>query len=293
MMDVRLDAYRIFHAVAANLSFSKGARQLYITQSAASQSIKNLEETLGIKLFLRNKKDVSLTPEGEMLFEYVKNALSLIEKAEGELQRFKKLEQGQLRIAVSDTLSRYLLLPFLETFGRRYPMIHLNIVNRTSPQALELLKLGKVDLAFVNLPLEDEAVEIKPYRQVQDIFVAGSRFRFLENRPITLEKLSKYPLIFLERNSNSRICVENFFLSKGIQISPDIELGSHDLVLEFARINLGISCVTREFSKKYLESGELFQISTTEKLPSRQVGICTLKGVSISAAGRAFLSLIE
>lgn len=293
MIEGKLDAYRIFFAVAENRSFSRGAQQMFITQSAASQSVKNLEEALGVKLFLRGKREIALTAEGEMLYEYVKNALSLLERAEGELHRFKKLERGALRIAVSDTLSRYLLLPFLETFSRQYPMIHLNIVNRTSRDALELLKLGNVDLAFVNLPLEEEAVEMRPYRQVQDIFVAGSRFRFLEDRVVPLGELIQYPLIFLERASNSRRYVETFFLSKGIPLSPDIELGSHDLLLEFARFNLGISCVTREFAGQYLGSGALFEIQTVEKLPPRHVGVCTLKGVSVSPAGKAFLALIQ
>lgn len=292
-MNTRLDGYRIFCAVAKHLNFSKAAEELFITQSAVSQSIKHLEEDLGTQLFLRGKKGISLTAEGEVLFDYVKNALSLLEKAENEMHRMQKLEQGELRIGVSDTLSRYLLLPYLEQFGRSYPMIHLSIVNRTSVQSLELLKQGKVDLAFVNLPLEDDAVEIRPYREIHDIFVAGGRFRFLQQGEISLEKLAKYPLIFLEKASNSRNSVEEFFLNKGIRLQPDIELGSHDLMLEFARINLGISCVTREFAKSYLDSGELFEIRTTEPLPSRHIGIATLKGVTLSAAGKVFLSLVE
>lgn len=292
-MDIKLDAYRIFYAAAGKQSFSKAAQELFITQSAVSQSIKNLEERLKTVLFVRSKREIRLTPEGETLYEYVKNALSLIEKGESELLRFQTLEQGQLRIAAGDTLSRYLLLPFLEAFNRKYPMIRVNIVNRTSPQSLELLKAGQADLAFVNLPLTDEAVEIRPYRRVQEIFVGGSRFRALTQTPVPLRALPQYPLIFLERSSNSRMAAEKFFFSRGISLAPDIELGSHDLLLEFARINLGISCVTREFSGHYLQTQELFEIKTDEPLPPRFVGICTLKGVSGSAAARAFLDLLQ
>ena len=292
-MDIKLDAYRIFYAAAGKQSFSKAAQELFITQSAVSQSIKNLEERLKTVLFVRSKREIRLTPEGETLYEYVKNALSLIEKGESELLRFQTLEQGQLRIAAGDTLSRYLLLPFLEAFNRKYPMIRVNIVNRTSPQSLELLKAGQADLAFVNLPLTDEAVEIRPYRRVQEIFVGGSRFRALTQTPVPLRALPQYPLIFLERSSNSRMAAEKFFFSRGISLAPDIELGSHDLLLEFARINLGISCVTREFSGHYLQTQELFEIKTDEPLPPRFVGICTLTGVSGSAAARAFLDLLQ
>lgn len=292
-MDIKLDFYKIFYAVASQMSFSKGAEALYITQSAASQSIKNLENALDTRLFLRGKRGISLTPEGELLFEYVEKALSLLEKGEHEIEKMKKGELGSLRIGVSDTLSRYLLLPFLEKFSRIYPMINLQIVNRTSIEAIELLKQGKVDLAFVNLPLTDDAVEILPYIQVQDIFVAGNRFESLKDKILSLEEIAEFPLILLERTSNSRHYLDTFFLSRGIQLKPEIELGSHDLVLEFVKSNLGIACVTQEFSSHYLADGSLFALSAKEPIPPRNIGICMLKGVSLTPSGRAFISLVE
>lgn len=292
-MDIKLDHYKIFFEVANNLSFSRAAEQLFITQSAVSQSVRHLESQLDTRLFIRGKKGVSLTPEGELLYEYIKNAIFLIDKGEREIQKIKNLETGNLRIGVSDTISRYLLLPYLEKFNRTYPMVNLQIVNRTSIQAVDLLKSGQVDLAFINLPLTDDAIEMERYGDVQDIFVAGSRFRFLYGRAVTLRELADYPLIFLEKNSNTRNYVENFFLSKGIQLTPEIELGSHDLVLEFARINLGIACVTQEFSRQYLTDDTLHKIDVTDPIPKRGIGICKLKGVSVSAAGNAFLKLMR
>lgn len=291
-MDIKLDYYKIFYEVANTLSFSKAAERLFITQSAVSQSVRNLESTLGTPLFLRTKKEVSLTEEGAVLYEYVKNAISLIDRGEHEIEKIKKLEKGSLRIGVSDTISRHVLLPFLERFNRTYPMINLQIVNRTSMQAIDLLKAGGVDLAFVNLPLEDDRISVTPYAAVQDIFVAGTRFSFLMGKVLSFEELSGYPLIFLEKNANSRNYVEQFFLSKGIPLRPEIELGSHDLVLEFAKINLGIACVTREFAKEYLDNGSLKVIETERPIPKRQIGVCRLKGVSISAAGNMFLSFM-
>lgn len=292
-MDIKLDFYKIFLEVAEHLSFSKAAERLYITQSAVSQSVKNLETALDTRLFIRGNKGIALTAEGELLYEYVKNAVSLIDKGETELQKLKTLERGSLRIGVSDTISRYVLLPYLEKFNRAYPMIHLQIVNRTSIQAVSQLKAGQVDLAIINLPFADDAIEITELSPVQDIFVAGDRFRFLRDRELSLQELVGYPLIFLEKNANSRNYVERYFLSQGISLKPEIELGSHDLVLEFAKINLGIACVTREFSKQYLSDGSLFEVRVTDPIPARSIGVCRLKGVSVSTAGNTFLSLLE
>ncbi|MGI5959786.1 MAG: LysR family transcriptional regulator [Massiliimalia sp.] len=292
-MDIKLDLYRVFAAVAREMSFSKGAKSLFITQSAASQSIKHLEDCLGTKLFLRDNKTISLTQEGELLYEYTQNALSLIDKAEQEILKVVSGEQGNLRIGASDTISRWLLLPYLENFSRTYPMVNLQIVNRTSLQAVELLKQGKIDLAFVNLPLQDDSIQVQNYVQVQDLFVAGSRFQFLYGKTVSLEELTRLPLILLEKAANSRGYVDEFFLSHGLKITPEIELGSHDLVLEFAKINLGIGCVIQEFSKGYLEEEQLFALELSEPIPPRWIGICTLKGVSISSAGKAFLAMLN
>ncbi len=101
------------------------------------------------------------------------------------------------------------------------------------------------------------------------------------------------PLILLEIKANSRRFVETYFNEKGIKISPEIELGSHDLLLEFAKINLGVSCVIKEFSSHYLNSGELVQLKMTEPLPKRYIGVASLKGISVSTAGRQFLDLLK
>ena len=248
---------------------------------------------MDIQLFVRNSKGVVLTKEGEILYEYVKNALSLIERGETELRQMQRLEEGELRIGAGDTISRYLLLKPLEEFNKRYPKIKLHITNRTSRETLEFLKSGRIDLAFVNLPLEDDAVQTREYMRVQDIFVAGSRFEGLRNTCLQLEEVARLPLILLEKISNSRRVVEEFMFRQGIAIAPEIELGSHDLLLEFARINLGVSCVTREFSRSYLESDVLFELQTQKKLPERSIGICMLRGVRTSYAAAAFLEMLE
>lgn len=289
----KLDLYRIFNVVSANKSFSKAAQELYMTQPAVSQSISKLEKELDILLFHRTSKGVVLTNEGELLNEHIKSALGIINAAEDKLLEFKSLKTGQLRIGVGDTISRYFLLPYLEKFHKGYPGIKLNILNGTTTEICDLIKSGKVDIGVCNLPINEENLQVIPCKEIQDIFVCGEKYKTLTEQPVSFEYLMRMPLIFLEKKSNSRLFVEHFFEKKGFQFSPVFELGSFDLVLEFAKINLGISCVIKEFSKKYLESGELYEIQLVEEIPKRIIGLCYLENVPLTRAAKRFIELIK
>ncbi len=289
----KLDLYNVFCTVAKNESFSKAAKVLYLTQPAVSQSIRQLERELDTRLFNRTPKGVSLTSEGSLLFEYVNSAINLIDVGEEKISEFKNLTMGELKIGVGDTISRYFLLPYLEAFHMRYPNIKFTIANGTTSELCSILKSGGVDIAICNLPIDDPTLEVRPCFEIQDTFVYGERFKKILAKPISLQELVKLPLIFLESNSNSRKYVEDHLQSKGIQIAPEFELGSHELLLEFARINLGIACVTKEFSQEFLSKGLLQEVQLHKKIPTRSIGFCYLKTVPLSPASTKFVELIE
>lgn len=289
---VKLEWYRIFHAVACYKSFSAAAKQLYLSQPAVSQAIKQLEEELGCKLFSRTGKGVSLTVEGNILAERVAAALELIASGEEKLRRMKKLEWGRLKIGVGDTAARSFLLHYLERYHTNHPQIHLSTINRTSYELISLVKKGHLDLAVINLPVEDDALEIVECFDIQDVFVAAEKYAWLRGRELSLEEVAGLPLIMLENKANSRNFVDRYFHSKGIDLHPDIELGSHELLLEFATINLGVSCVIQEFSRDYLDSGKLFPLRLREPLPKRSVAYCYLKNISLSLAAREFVEML-
>lgn len=289
----KLDLYRVFSVVSRNKSFSKAAQELFMTQSAVSQAISKLEKELEVQLFYRTSKGVVLTNEGKLLNEHVISALGMINVAEDKLLEVKTLKTGTLRIGVGDTISRYFLLPYLEKFHTTYPGIRLNIINGTTLEICEFIKSGKADIGICNLPIQDEQLQVIPCKEIQDIFVCGEKYRNLTEQPVSFEYLMRMPLIFLEKNSNSRRYVENFLKDKGLQISPAFELGSHDLLLEFAKINIGISCVVKEFSMDYLDSGILYEVNLEEEVPRRSIGICYLKDVQISQAARRFVKMVK
>jgi LysR family transcriptional regulator, transcriptional activator of the cysJI operon len=291
-MSTKLDLYRIFCEVAKCKSFSKGAKELYMTQPAVSQAIMQLEEELTIRLFTRTPKGVTLTNEGQLLFEYVSSALNLINTGEERVLQAKGLLAGELKIGVGDTISRYFLLPYLEEFHNLFPNIKLKIINRTTLELCDMLKSGEIDIALCNLPVKDSSLEIKKCLEIHDVFVCGAKYKDRFSKALALKEAAGLPLIMLEPKSNSRQYVEKYMISKGIKINIEIELGSHDLLLEFAKINLGIACVVKEFSKEYLENKMLYEIKLTEEIPKRSIGFCFLKSVSLSPASIRFMDIL-
>ena len=271
-MTSKLDSYRIFNEVSKHKSFSKAAKTLYMTQPAVSQTIMNLEQELGTRLFTRTSKGVVLTTDGQLLYEYVSSAVNLIEMGEKKLSESKNLMFGEMKIGVGDTISKYYLLPYLGEFHKDFPNVKLNIINRTTPELCRMLKSGELDIAVCNLPVKDPALEVQECIDIHDIFVCGEKYKYLTIEPRSIEEIMQLPVIFLESKSNSRQYVEKYLISKGIKIQPEIELGSHDLLLEFAKFNFGISCVIEEFSQEYINSGAVCKIRLIEGIPKRAIG---------------------
>lgn len=292
-MDVSLGLYKIFSVVAKAGSFSKAARELYISQPAVSQSIRQLEEGLSAKLFIRSQHGIRLTQEGEVLLAYVQSALSLLEEGENKVERFKELEEGELRIGASDTVSKWYLLPLLEKFHAEYPSISISVTNRTSFETTELLKNGRIDLGFVNLPMSEKGMAFKKCMAVHDVFIAGEKYIELKDSRIGLSELSKYPLIMLEKASNSRRWVDRHFMGNGVFLEPQIELGAHDILADYAEIGLGIACVIREFSQKTLEELNLFEIKLKNPVPERGIGVCYMEEIGLPASARKFLKMLN
>ncbi|MGL6173404.1 MAG: LysR family transcriptional regulator [Cellulosilyticaceae bacterium] len=292
-MSTPLGLYRIFCEVANSKSFSKAAKNLYMTQPAVSQAIMQLEAELDVRVFTRTSKGVSLTSEGELLFEYTEAAINLIDVGEKKLMEARNLLAGELQIGVGDTISRYYLLPYLEQFHRDYPHIKLKIINRTTTKLCDKIKSGTIDMALCNLPIQDASIEVRTCMEVHDIFVCSKEYKKQLEMPLTHEELAKLPLILLDNNSISRRYIEKYMLGKGIKITPEIELGSHDLLLEFAKINLGVSCVIKEFAKAYLEDKTLHEVQLIEEIPARHIGVCFLKSVPLSPAAAKFIEMLQ
>ena len=293
-MPINLDLYRIFLTVADNRSFSKAARALYISQPAVSQSIAQLESRLACPLFVRTPRGVELTEEGSALYQYISKAMGFVTSGEEHLSSLRGLRRGSLRIGAGDTISHHFLLPHLRCFHEQYPEIQIEVTNRTSSETLDLLRTGRVDIGLINLPVDDDpALHFTPCADIHDVFVASEDvFGHLKGKTLTLKEIAALPLILLEEAANSRRYVDRFFSQQGIALTPEIELGAHALLLEFAQIGLGIACVTQEFAGQALENGRLFVLEQKTAIPEREIGLAVREGVPVPRAAQTFMDMI-
>ncbi len=290
-MKAKLDYYKIFYETAKYSSFSIAAQHLYISQSAISQCIRQLESELDAELFTRSRKGVVLTKEGQVLFSKVESAIQAIEQGEALLQKLQHLEMGELIIAAGDTITSHYLLPYLEQFHETYPNIRIEMANSYSYHMIELVKEGKADLAFVNMPVTDDEVCIEPCLTIHDVFVCGMGKKVEEK--YSWEDISKEELILLEKNSSSRRFLDDNFAEKGITLLPQIEIAAHDLLIRFASIHLGVSCVVEEFSAEAVERGMIRKMELSPPLPPRSIGCAYSKASPLSFAAKAFLELVR
>lgn len=288
-MNIKLEQYKIFNEAASTLSFSLAARNLFISQSAVSQAIHALEKELNTQLFIRQSKGVILTSEGKMLHQQISQALSLITSVENQIVNQHNLTKGELTIGAGDTLSENYIMPYLVEFNKLYPQVIIKMVNRTSLEIIELLKTGQIEIGFINMPLQDDAITIKECLQVHDIFVT----KYQENKIYSLQELSHEPLVLLERSSNSRHFVDNHFASVGVLLTPTIELGSHDLLLEAAKNNLGKACVIKEFSQTELNAHNIYEVAIENPIPKRSIGYAYLSRKTLTPASLKFIELIQ
>lgn len=290
-MNTKLDYYRVFAEVAHHGSFSTAAERLYVSQSAISQCIQQLESDLNTQLFVRSRRGVTLTREGKLLLPKIENALSSINQGETLLAQLHHMHAGSLMIAAGDTVTTHYLLPYLEKFHTLYPEIRIEMTNAYSAKLLQYVKEGMAELAFVNLPISDEELTVEPCFPIHDVFVCGQDFPAKE--VYSWQEMAEQPLILLEPNSTSRKFVEKEFKKSKIPLSPKIEIAVHDLLIRFASIHLGVSCVVKEFSEESIQSGSIKLMNLEPPLPQRAIGCAYLRHNPLSHAAQAFLELIR
>ena len=294
-MEQNLSTYRIFFEVAKQGNISKAAESLYISQPAISKTIVRLEDNLNVKLFKRNSRGVSLTEEGEVLFRHVQEAIHHIEEAENALQKMKDYHIGHLDIGASTTLCRYILLPYLKKFMEEFPNIQINLKNQDSAKNIQVLEAQDIDIALVAIPKHlspNQKVILE--QEVEDIFVASPKYienlKALHGNNFSL--FQNATVMLMDDKNVSRHYIDMYIRDNQLDFKQVIALNTMDLLIDFAKIDMGISCVIRSFVEKDLENGSLVQIDIAPPIPRRKIGFM-YHANNCSKSLESFISFLE
>lgn len=293
-MNIDFELYRIFYTVANNLNITKASKELNISQPAISKSIKNLEDQLGGQLFVRTKRGVILTEEGKEFYNYIKQAINFISNAENKFSELVNLETGTIRIGISTILTKVFLLPYLEKFHKLYPGIRIEITTNITNELINMLKNGLLDIVILNVSDKkyDNDLEIIKCKKIHDCFIVNKDYKDLINKKISINDILNYPLIVQMKGSNTRTFLDNLLLKNNIVIKPSMELSSYSLVIEFAKIGLGVGYATVEYIKDEINKKELFPIDLVETIPPRYIGIALSKNHLPNFSSKKMIEII-
>lgn len=292
-MNVNLEYYRVFYHVCIQGSLTAAARELCISQPAVSQAVRQLEKEAGTPLFFRTSKGVRLTREGELLFHYVRAGVESLLEGERMVKRMLDMDMGEVRIGASDMTLQFFLLPYLERFHKEYPRIKVNVTNAPTPETIKSLEEGKIDFGVVTTPFAAKSrIRQNQVKEIRNVFIAGSSFGHLKDQTLEYKALSLLPCIFLEKNTSTRTFMDDFMAEQGIELKPEFELAISDMIVQFAKRNMGIGCVMEGFAQEAVEAGDVFQLKFKKEMPVRHICVVTGEPDLISVPGRRLLEMI-
>lgn len=296
MNQQNLNLYHIFYEVATCGNISGAARNLYISQPAISKAISKLESNLSTTLFIRSSRGVKLTAEGELLYKQIDTAFHAIHQGEEQLKKNLKLGIGQLSVGVSTTLCKYTLLPYLQTYIKENPHVKLSIYCQSTAETIADLESGKLDIGLIGENDHMGDLTFYPVEEIQDMFVTTKEYlTHLKERTSGDEKelLSQATLLLLDKKNVTRQYVEKYMLLKDITPEQQLEVTTMDLLIEFAKIGMGVACVISNFIQKELEDGTLIPFPMSEPVPKRKIGFACKKQTNPTAAMDKFLTLVN
>ena len=218
--------------------------------------------------------------------------MNLIKKGETQLLEAHTLNGGQLRIGASDTICRYYLVPYLNRFHKEFPNIHIKVINQTSIECARFLENGQADFIIANYPNSALAgsMNTRVINEFHDVFVASRSAFPLKGSKLALEELLRYPIMMLDRKSTTSEFLHQVFQKSQLDLVPEIELSSNDLLIDLARIGLGIAFVPDFCIPKNDE--DLFILDLKEQLPSRQMMVAYNESLPVSQAARQFMDML-
>jgi DNA-binding transcriptional LysR family regulator len=261
-----------------------------LSQPAVSQQIQSLELELRTTLFVRRGPGIKLTDEGELLLEMARPLIEELENLDEEfrLRRFE-VDEGHIEIAAGLSTILYFLPSHVETFRRLYPKIEVRLQSVTGVEGLERLRTGLVDFAVGPLMQVPADIEFHPIVSYDPVVITCLGHPLVREQKLTLQDISRYPLILPPRNLSTWTMVDSTFKKQGLSYEVAMEVGGWEVIKKYVELGLGISIIisigiTGQERLEVIPAGAFF--------PRRTYGIVLRKGRILTAQAKRFIDLL-
>ena len=269
----------VFYTVAKLQNISKAAEELGVTQPAVSRIISNIEKEYHTKLFFRSKTGVSLTRDGQNLFEMVKAPLIELEKVSNNLSSNKTLDKVTIHIgATSTALYCYLFKHLEDDIKKIFPNVNFKIYSDSSTKLLNMVSNGSIDFAFITTPYQGrEDLETHNVVKLNDILIAPISYKDQIKDKVSIKDLENYPFILLSKEMQFREYIDNFLNKYKVHVTPVYETDSSAILTPFVELGYGLTFIPDEMAAKSINEGKCYQVNIKEKLPDRYIAFAIKK----------------
>ncbi len=291
LINTNLELYKVFYITAKSGNITSAAEKLYLTQPSVTKYIQKLEKQLGCELFVRSKRGVSLTAEGETLMSRIEPAWQLIASAERELKSMQSLESGTVAIASTEMSFKSYVLPAMKGFMKKHPGITVKFSNALNERMIAMLQEGIVDAAILHEPFKiHDFMDIQVIDEMNEYAVCGQQFKEISTKSLSPKELCEYPFISMPQGSSTTEYLNKYFSAHGIDFKPDIELTTVELTVQAVESGLGIGILPERIVLPKLKQGKILRLPLEQPLPKRKACLITNGRVPLSTAAKAFVN---
>ena len=282
---------RAFVTLARTGSFTRSGKELFLSQSAVSHSMKALENDIGCRLFDRLGKKVMLTQAGETLLHHAEKILSEMEAARGSIEQLGKWGRTRLRLGASITACEHILPPVLRELKARFPQCLISISPGDTREVVGWLQRHTIDLALSLEPKNEDQLEFNPLFTDEMVFVLSPSHPWVERGRVVREEIPKQNYVLYSKTSCTFRIVEDYFRQEAMVLNTVIELGSMEAIKELVKLGLGISILAPWIARKELEDKTLVALPLGRRKLKRSWGILHGPGRRLSLAEENFIAL--
>ena len=284
---------RAFAVLARTGSFTKAATELHLTQSAVSHAMKALEQEAGCRLLDRTGKKVTPTEAGELLLVHAERILAEMAHARAALEKLGKWGQSRLRIGASATACQHVLPPVLREFGQEFPKCRITIEPGDTPEMIELLRNGKIDLAVNLEPPSREPLEFRPlFHDEMRVIVAPSH-PWAVNGRVPREDVAMQNYILYSRKSYTGAMIDDYFREEEIVLRTAIEMGSISAIKEMVKLDIGVSILAPWTVADETTAGTLVSIPLGKRKLKRRWGVLHWQSRRLSIQEERFVKIAQ